>query len=53
MVANGSTNREIAETLNVSPKTVEAHLSHIYRKTSVQSRSQLAVLIALSEQNRA
>jgi len=51
MVANGSTNREIAETLNISPKTVEAHLSHVYRKASVRSRSQLAVLIALSEQN--
>lgn len=52
MVANGSTNREIAETLNLSPKTVEAHLSHIYRKASVRSRSQLAVLIALDESNR-
>ena len=53
MIANGSTNREIAQTLNISPKTVEAHLSHIYRKANVRSRSQLAVLIALSEQNRA
>jgi DNA-binding NarL/FixJ family response regulator len=51
MVANGSTNREIAQTLNISPKTVEAHLSHIYRKASVRSRSQLAVLIALDESN--
>jgi DNA-binding NarL/FixJ family response regulator len=53
MVANGSTNRQIADTLNISPKTVEAHLSHIYRKANVRSRSQLAVLITLSEQNRA
>jgi len=53
MIANGSTNREIAEALTISPKTIEAHLSHIYRKASVRSRSQLAVLIALSEQNPA
>jgi DNA-binding NarL/FixJ family response regulator len=53
MIANGSTNREIAQTLNISPKTVEAHLSHIYRKANIRSRSQLAVLITLSEQNRA
>ena len=53
MIANGSTNREIAQTLNISPKTVEAHLSHIYRKAGVRSRSQLAVLITLSEHNRA
>ena len=52
MIANGSTNREIAQTLNISPKTVEAHLSHIYRKANVHSRSQLAVLIALGEHKR-
>jgi len=52
MIANGSTNREIADTLNISPKTVEAHLSHIYRKANVHSRSQLAVLIALGEHKR-
>jgi DNA-binding CsgD family transcriptional regulator len=53
MVTDGLTNREIAQILNVSPKTVEAHLSHIYRKASVRSRSQLAVLIARSEQRSA
>jgi DNA-binding NarL/FixJ family response regulator len=53
MVTDGSTNREIAQILNISPKTVEAHLSHIYRKTSVRSRSQLAVLIARSERGQA
>ena len=53
MVGDGSTNREIAQTLNISPKTVETHLSHIYRKTSVRSRSQLAVLIARSDQSPA
>jgi DNA-binding NarL/FixJ family response regulator len=51
MVANGSTNREIADVLNISPKTVEAHLSHSYRKAGVRSRSQLAVLIALDQSN--
>src|SRR5262245_34504677 len=32
IVAAGATNRQIAEQLHISPKTVEAHLTHIYRK---------------------
>lgn len=42
MVANGATNREVAATLFVSPKTVEAHLTRIFRKLGVRSRTQLA-----------
>lgn len=38
MVADGYTNLEIAKVLFVSPKTVENHLTQIYRKLSVQSR---------------
>jgi DNA-binding CsgD family transcriptional regulator/tetratricopeptide (TPR) repeat protein len=39
----GRTNREIAETLFVSVRTVEGTLSHIYAKLGVRSRTELAV----------
>ncbi|MDQ3768080.1 MAG: helix-turn-helix transcriptional regulator, partial [Actinomycetota bacterium] len=41
LAAGGRTNREIAQALFVTPKTVEVHLSHAYRKLGVNSRSQL------------
>lgn len=43
LIAAGRTNREIAAALDVSPKTVEAHLSRIYRKLEVRSRTELAI----------
>ena len=46
MATEGQTNREIAETLFVTPKTIEMHLSHTYRKLDINSRSQLAGAIA-------
>jgi DNA-binding CsgD family transcriptional regulator len=42
LAASGATNREIAAALFMSVKTVEAHLSRIYRKLSVRSRTELA-----------
>jgi DNA-binding CsgD family transcriptional regulator len=42
LVADGRSNREIAGELFMSPKTVEAHLSRIYRKLGVRSRAELA-----------
>ena len=44
-VARGRSNREIAAELFLSPKTVEAHLSTIYRKLDIRSRSQLVALV--------
>ena len=41
-VAEGLTNREVAGVLFLSPKTVEHHLSSIYRKLGVRSRTELA-----------
>jgi DNA-binding CsgD family transcriptional regulator len=41
MAIEGQTNREIAQALFVTPKTVETHLSHVYRKLEIQARSQL------------
>jgi DNA-binding CsgD family transcriptional regulator len=46
LAADGLTNRQIAERLFLSEKTVEAHLSRAYRKLGVRSRTQLAVRMA-------
>jgi DNA-binding NarL/FixJ family response regulator len=40
--AAGRTNREAAAELYMGLRTIEAHLSAIYRKLSVRSRSELA-----------
>jgi DNA-binding CsgD family transcriptional regulator len=42
LAAGGMTNREIADALYMSVRTVEGHLSHIYRKLGVRSRTELA-----------
>ena len=42
LVAEGRTNREVAEALFVSVHTVEANLKRIYRKLRVRSRTELA-----------
>lgn len=44
-VAHGLTSRRIAEELFVSPRTVDAHLTHIYRKLDINSRARLAALV--------
>ena len=44
LVADGMTNRGIAECMFVSPHTIDAHLKHIYVKMSIHSRVELAVL---------
>jgi DNA-binding CsgD family transcriptional regulator len=44
--ARGLTNRETAAALFLSPKTVEAHLSSIYRKLGVHSRAALGAYMA-------
>jgi DNA-binding CsgD family transcriptional regulator len=41
LVASGRTNREIAEQLVLSPRTIEAHLRSIYGKLEVRSRVEL------------
>ncbi|MET7750004.1 LuxR C-terminal-related transcriptional regulator [Micromonospora sp. NPDC005367] len=46
LAAAGRTNRVIAETLFISPKTVEANLARIYRKLGVTSRAELGATMA-------
>jgi DNA-binding NarL/FixJ family response regulator len=46
LAAGGATNREIAHTLYMSERTVEAHLTKIYRELGIRSRAQLASALA-------
>lgn len=46
LAANGATNREIAQTLHMSGRTVESHLTKIYAELKIRSRAQLAGALA-------
>jgi ATP/maltotriose-dependent transcriptional regulator MalT len=46
MAASGRTNRNIAQELFLTLKTVETHLSHTYRKLDITSRAQLPAALA-------
>ncbi|MFI7522209.1 ATP-binding protein [Micromonospora globbae] len=46
LAAAGRTNRVIADTLFISPKTVEANLARVYRKLGVTSRAELGAAMA-------
>lgn len=53
-VARGNSNREIASSLNISERTVKAHLSVIFSKLDIRDRLQLVVLLrheTISQQN--
>jgi DNA-binding NarL/FixJ family response regulator len=56
LVRTGLTNREIAEALFLSPRTVEAHVARVLRKLGMPSRRALTVQItadrALAESAR-
>ncbi|AGL18407.1 LuxR family transcriptional regulator [Actinoplanes sp. N902-109] len=46
VVGRGATNHEAAASLFLSQKTIEYHLSNIYRKTNIKSRAELAGIAA-------
>ena len=48
LAAEGRSNREIAAALYVSVGTVEAHLSRVYRKLGLRSRTELARRLVIS-----
>ena len=49
LVAQGLTNREVAEQLFVSPHTVSSHLRSVFAKLDVNSRLALAQIVAENE----
>jgi DNA-binding CsgD family transcriptional regulator len=49
LAAGGRSNRDIAQALFVTPKTIEVHLTNAYRKLGVDGRAALAVLLAPTE----
>jgi DNA-binding CsgD family transcriptional regulator len=46
LVAEGRTNREVAATLFLAPKTIEHHLGTIFRKLGIKRRAELARVFA-------
>jgi DNA-binding CsgD family transcriptional regulator len=46
LLAGGRTIRQAAAALFLSPKTIEYHLGHVYRKLGVHSRGELAAVLA-------
>lgn len=46
LAAEGLTNREVAQSLFLTVKTVETHLSHAYSKLGIGSRSELPAALA-------
>jgi DNA-binding CsgD family transcriptional regulator len=46
LAAQGMTNREVAAALYMSPKTVGANLSRVYRKLGIKSRAELGARMA-------
>jgi DNA-binding CsgD family transcriptional regulator len=45
MAGEGLTNREIAQSLFITEKTVEGHLQHAYRKLEIRSREQIPQIL--------
>ncbi|WP_425300699.1 response regulator transcription factor [Nocardia farcinica] len=50
LLAEGMTNKQIAQALVVALRTVDSHVEHIFAKLGVNSRTQAALL--LSERGR-
>jgi DNA-binding NarL/FixJ family response regulator len=52
MIRQGENNRKIAEAMNISERTVKAHLSSIFRKFDVDDRLRLAIRLKEVDQYR-
>jgi DNA-binding NarL/FixJ family response regulator len=40
LLVSGLSNREMAERLTLSPRTIERHLENVYRKTGARNRAE-------------
>jgi DNA-binding CsgD family transcriptional regulator len=49
LAADGYTNRQIAQAIYLSPKTVEMHLTRVFRKLDISSRAQLGTALGRSD----
>ena len=49
LVAEGRTNAEVAATLFLAERTVASHLTHVYAKLGVRSRTELARKLGAAE----
>ena len=49
-IALGASNKEIANKLGISEKTVKNHLSNVFQKLHVQSRTQAALYVFSKKQ---
>jgi len=45
LVLRGSSNRDVADALHLSPRTIEYHLSKVYTKLGISSREQLGAAL--------
>lgn len=46
LIAEGSSNKEVARELSIAKATVKIHVQHILRKLNLSSRVQAAVYLA-------
>jgi DNA-binding NarL/FixJ family response regulator len=53
MAAEGLSNKQIAAALFMGVSTVEAHLSHVYRKLGIRSRAGLATRLPIARDDAA
>lgn len=53
MAAEGMTNREIAQALFVTLRTVQVHLTHTYQKLAISSREDLPAALAAPSAGKA
>lgn len=50
LVATGQSDSQIAAQLALDPAAIERRLAYVYRKLAVKSRTELALLIGLQEE---
>ncbi|MGZ6693974.1 MAG: helix-turn-helix domain-containing protein, partial [Solirubrobacteraceae bacterium] len=53
LAIEGMSNRQIAQALFITRKTVESHLEHVFRKLDIHSRAELKQAMTGAERSRA